>query len=46
MAVITFPPKQRAEFIREGLVLGVYNVNKDVVLLQTDKITSNGCKIG
>lgn len=46
IAVVNFPPKQIANFISECLVLGVYNENKDVVLLQPDKKTENGCKVG
>src|SRR6187551_1024453 len=34
IAVINFPPKQIANFFSECLVLGVYNINNDVVLLQ------------
>lgn len=46
IAVINFPPKQIANFISECLVLGVYNENNDVVLLQPDKKVNNGDKIG
>jgi tRNA-binding protein len=46
IAVINFPPKQIANFISECLVLGVYNENKDVVLLQAERKTENGRKIG
>ena len=46
IAVVNFPPKQIANFISECLVLGIYNENKDVVLLQPDKKTDNGCKVG
>ncbi|MFL5787025.1 MAG: tRNA-binding protein [Flavisolibacter sp.] len=46
IAVINFPPKQIANFVSECLVLGVYNENNDVVLLQPDKKISNGLKIG
>ena len=46
IAVVNFPPKQIANFISECLVLGIYNENKDVVLLSPDKKTENGCKIG
>lgn len=46
IAVVNFPPKQIANFISECLVLGVYNENNDVVLLQPDKQTENGCKVG
>jgi tRNA-binding protein len=46
IAVINFPPKQIANFISECLVLGVYNENNDVVLLQAERKTENGRKIG
>lgn len=46
IAVVNFPPKQIANFISECLVLGVYKENNDVVLLQPDKKTENGCKVG
>jgi len=46
IAVVNFPPKQIANFISECLVMGIYNENKDVVLLTADKSTTNGCKIG
>jgi len=46
IAVVNFPPKQIATFISECLVLGVYDENNDVVLLQPDKKIKNGCKIG
>lgn len=46
VAVINFPPKQIANFISECLVLGVYNENNNVVLLQAEKKTENGKKIG
>lgn len=46
IAVINFPPKQIANFISECLVLGVYDANNSVILLQPDKQTENGNKIG
>ena len=46
IAVINFPPKQIASFFSECLVLGVYNDNNEVVLLQPTHATSNGNKIG
>ena len=46
VAVINFPPKQIANFISECLVLGVYNEDNNVVLLQAEKKTENGKKIG
>jgi tRNA-binding protein len=46
IAVVNFPPKQIADFISECLVLGVYDENKDVILLKPDMPTGNGFKIG
>ena len=46
IAVVNFPPKQIATFISECLVLGVYDENREVVLLQPERKLSNGFKIG
>lgn len=46
IAVVNFPPKQIATFISECLVLGVYDENKNVILLQPGKPVTNGMKIG
>ncbi len=46
IAVVNFPVKQIANFFSECLVLGVYNENKDVVLLQPTLPVKNGRKIG
>lgn len=46
VAVINFHPKQIADFISECLVLGVYDENKDVILLQPERTLKNGMKIG
>lgn len=46
VAVVNFPPKQIADFISECLVLGVYDGNNDVILLQPDKPVINGQRIG
>jgi tRNA-binding protein len=46
IAVINFPPKQIADFISECLVLGVYDENKDVILIEPGKPVANGMKIG
>ncbi len=46
VAVINFPVKQIANFFSECLVLGVYDENKQVVLLTPDKKVQNGGKIG
>ena len=46
IAVINFPPKQIADFISECLVMGIYDENNDVVLLQPSSPVPNGGKIG
>lgn len=46
IAIVNFPPKQIADFISECLVLGVYDENKDVILLQPERFVNNGHKIG
>ena len=46
IAVVNFPPKQIANFFSECLVLGVYNQQGEVVLLQPSQQADNGCRIG
>ena len=46
VAVVNFPPKQIANFVSECLVLGVYDENKDVVLLGPKSTMTNGMKVG
>lgn len=46
VAVVNFPPKQIAGFFSECLVLGVYNQQGEVVLLQPGIPVANGCRIG
>lgn len=46
IAVVNFPPKQIADFISECLVLGIYDDNNDVILLQPERPGKNGQKIG
>ena len=46
IGVINFPPKQIANFFSECLVLGVYDENNNVVLLQPEKEVKNGCRVG
>ena len=46
IAVINFPPKQIGNFFSECLVLGVYNENNEVILLQPGMEVKNGCKVG
>ena len=46
IAVVNFPVKQIGNFFSECLVLGVYNEDNNVVLLQPSLQVKNGCKIG
>jgi tRNA-binding protein len=46
IAIVNFPPKNIAGFISECLVLGIYDGNKDVVLLGPKTPVLNGSKIG
>ncbi|MEP6513948.1 MAG: tRNA-binding protein [Parafilimonas sp.] len=46
IAVVNFPVKQIANFFSECLVLGVYDENNEVVLLQPERPAQNGAKIG
>ena len=46
IAVVNFPPKQIADFVSECLVMGVYDENNYVILLQPDRAVHNGLKIG
>lgn len=44
-AIVNFKPRQIANFLSEVLVLGVYNVDGNVVLLQASKAIKNGEQI-
>lgn len=46
IAVVNFPSKSIAGFVSECLVLGVYDGNNDVILLQPGQAVANGSKIG
>ena len=46
IAIVNFPPKQIGNFYSECLVLGVYDENNDVILLQPERTVNNGHKIG
>lgn len=46
VAVVNFPPKQIANFFSECLVLGVYDEQNNVILLQPERPVKNGQKIG
>jgi tRNA-binding protein len=44
-AILNFKPRQIANFMSECLVLGVYNTDGEVVLLQASKAVKNGEQI-
>jgi tRNA-binding protein len=46
VAIVNFPVKQIANFFSECLVLGVYDTDNNVILLQPDSAVANGQKIG
>ena len=46
IAVVNFPPKQIGPIMSECLVLGAVNADKSVVLLQPERKTENGTRIG
>lgn len=46
VAVVNFPPKQIANFFSDCLVLGVYDTESQVILLQPEKPVANGQRIG
>lgn len=46
VAVVNFPPKQIATFKSECLVLGAIGNDGEVTLLQTERKTENGSRIG
>ncbi|MBS1585121.1 MAG: tRNA-binding protein [Bacteroidetes bacterium] len=46
IAVVNFPPKQIANFFSECLVLGIYDEEGQVVLLQPGHNVKNGQKVG
>ena len=46
IAIVNFPPKQIADFFSECLILGVYDENNDVILLQPERTVKNGQRIG
>ena len=45
MAIVNFKPRQIANFMRECLILGIYNKDGNVVLLQTSQPIKNGEQI-
>ena len=46
VAVINFPIKQIANFFSECLVLGIYDKNNNVILLQPEREVENGMRVG
>ncbi len=46
IAVVNFPPKKIAGFLSQCLVLGLYNENNDVILIQPERKLANGCRVG
>ena len=46
ISVVNFPPKQIANFFSECLVLGVVGVEKEITILQPERPTKNGLRIG
>jgi tRNA-binding protein len=46
VAVVNFPPKQIGNFYSECLVLGVYDENGEVILLQPERAVKNGQNVG
>lgn len=46
VAVVNFPRKQIANFFSECLVLGVYDENNQVILLQPSQPVTNGQPVG
>ena len=46
IAVVNFPPKQIANMMSECLILGAVGEENDVILLQPERETKNGLKIG
>jgi len=46
IAVVNFVPKNIGGFMSECLVLGIYNEENNVILLQPQQKVSNGLRIG
>ncbi len=46
IAVVNFPPKQIGPFMSECLVLGSYNDDGEVILLQPERTSLLGSRIG
>jgi tRNA-binding protein len=46
VAVLNFPPKQVGSFVSEVLVLGAYDADGAVVLLEPERVVAPGSRIG
>lgn len=46
IAVVNFPPKQIGPFISECLIMGAYDAVGRVILLQPERSSPNGARIG
>ncbi len=46
IAVVNFPPKQIGPFMSECLVLGSYNDDGEVILLQPERTSPLGARVG
>ena len=46
IAVVNFPPKQIGPFLSECLVMGAYDADGQVILLQPERSSPNGARIG
>lgn len=46
ICVVNFPPKQIGPFVSECLVMGAYDDEGKVILLQPNKTLTNGSKVG
>lgn len=46
LAVVNFPPKQIANIMSECLLLGAVGENGEITLVQTERTTANGLRIG
>ena len=46
VAIVNFPVKQIANFFSECLVLGIYDKNNNVILMQPERKVENGMRVG
>lgn len=45
VAIVNFPPKQIATFMSECLILGGLGEDREVILIQPERLVTNGTKI-